>query len=130
MPALMLLFHMSCKMAEWEKLYLWTEKRWYDPDVILNSLHFTNSLPAHCIFVTLFFSNMCVCLLVFNLAFNNISVISLRSVLLVEKTGGPGENHRPVTSHWQTLSHNVVHLARPDRDSTHNISGDRDWLHR
>jgi hypothetical protein len=22
--------------------------------------------------------------------------------------GVPGENHRPVTSHWQTLSHNVV----------------------
>ena len=29
-------------------------------------------------------------------------------VLLVEETGGPGENHRPVASHWQTLSHNVV----------------------
>jgi hypothetical protein len=28
----------------------------------------------------------------------------------LEKTGWPGENHRPVTSHWQTLSHNVVHL--------------------
>jgi len=27
---------------------------------------------------------------------------------LVEKTGVPGENHRPVTSHWQTLSSNVV----------------------
>ena len=24
------------------------------------------------------------------------------------KTGRPGENHRPVASHWQTLSHNVV----------------------
>jgi len=31
--------------------------------------------------------------------FNNISVISWQSVLLVEGTGGPGENHRPVTSH-------------------------------
>jgi hypothetical protein len=38
---------------------------------------------------------------------NNISVISWRSVLLVGETG---ENPRPVTSHWQTLSHNVVHL--------------------
>jgi hypothetical protein len=27
---------------------------------------------------------------------------------LVEKTGVPGENHRPVISHWQTLSLNVV----------------------
>jgi len=49
--------------------------------------------------------------MVFNATFNNISVISWRSVLLVEETGGPRENHRPVASHWQTLSHNVVHLA-------------------
>jgi len=33
-------------------------------------------------------------------------VISWRSVLLVEENGVPGENHRPVVSHWQTLSHN------------------------
>jgi len=32
-----------------------------------------------------------------------ISVISWRSVLLVEDTGGHGENHRPAASHWQTL---------------------------
>jgi hypothetical protein len=36
-----------------------------------------------------------VCSLVFNATFNNISVISWRSVLLVEETG---ENHRPVAS--------------------------------
>ena len=36
--------------------------------------------------------------MVFNATVNNISVISWRSVLLVEKTGVPGENHRPVTS--------------------------------
>jgi len=40
--------------------------------------------------------------------FNNISVISWRSVLLVEGTAVPCENHRPVTSHWQTLSRNVI----------------------
>jgi hypothetical protein len=38
-----------------------------------------------------------VCLMVFNATFNNISVISWLSVLLVEETGVPGENHRPVT---------------------------------
>jgi hypothetical protein len=32
-----------------------------------------------------------VCLFVFNATFNSISVISLRSVLLVEETGGAGE---------------------------------------
>jgi hypothetical protein len=37
--------------------------------------------------------------MVFNATFNNISVISWWSVLLVEETAEPGENHRPVTSH-------------------------------
>jgi hypothetical protein len=36
---------------------------------------------------------------VFNATFNNISVISWRSVLLVEEIGEPGENHQPVASH-------------------------------
>jgi len=33
---------------------------------------------------------------------------SWRSVLLVEEFAVTGENQRPATSHWQTLSHNVV----------------------
>jgi hypothetical protein len=49
--------------------------------------------------------------MMFNVTIKNISAISWQSVLLVEETGGPRENHRPVASHWQTLSHNVVHLA-------------------
>jgi hypothetical protein len=36
--------------------------------------------------------------MVFNTTFNNISVISWQSVLLVEETGEPGENHRPAAS--------------------------------
>ena len=40
-----------------------------------------------------------VCLMVFNATFNNISVKLWQSVLLVEETGRPGENHRPVASH-------------------------------
>ena len=39
----------------------------------------------------------------FNDTFNYISVISWRSVLLVEETGVPGENPRPVASHWQNV---------------------------
>ena len=46
--------------------------------------------------------------MVFNATFNNISVISWWSVLLVRETGAPKENPRPVASHWQTLSHNFV----------------------
>jgi hypothetical protein len=37
--------------------------------------------------------------MVLNANFNNISAISWWSVLLVEETGVPGENHRPVASH-------------------------------
>jgi hypothetical protein len=36
--------------------------------------------------------------MVLNATFNNISDMSWHSVLLVEETGGPGENHRLVTS--------------------------------
>ena len=53
--------------------------------------------------------------MVFNATFNNISDISWQSVLLVGETGLPGENHRPVVSHWQTLYHIMfyrVHLTR------------------
>ena len=53
--------------------------------------------------------------MMFNATFNSISVVSWRSVLYVEETEGPGENHRPVASHWQT----------------HNFNSDvRNWLHR
>ena len=46
--------------------------------------------------------------MVFNATFNNISVTSRRSALLVWETGVPAENHHSVASHWETLSHNVV----------------------
>ena len=69
--------------------------------------------------------------MVLNATFNNISIISWRSVLLVEETGVPRENHRPATSHWQTLLHNVVSSTpRKSGNQTHNVSGDRHWLHR
>ena len=41
--------------------------------------------------------------MVFNATFNNISVVSWSSVLLVGETGVPRENHRPVASHRQAL---------------------------
>jgi hypothetical protein len=40
-----------------------------------------------------------VSVMVLNATFNNISVISWRSVLLVEETRVPGANNRPAASH-------------------------------
>ena len=63
--------------------------------------------------------------------FNNISVISWRSILLVDETWVPVENHRPVTRHWQTLSHEVVSSTlHHERGSNSQISGDTHRLHR
>jgi hypothetical protein len=60
--------------------------------------------------------------------FGNILVISWRSVLLVEETGVQRENHRPVASHGQTLSHNVVHLALIEIRTHWNWSYDS-WIY-
>jgi hypothetical protein len=69
---------------------------------------------------------VCFGLMVFIATFNNISVISWRSVLLMEETGVSGENHRPATSHWQTVSHNVVSLSVTCGRSV-VLSGYSDW---
>ena len=54
--------------------------------------------------------------------FNNISIIVAVSFI----DGGnrlPGENHRPVASHWRTLSHNVVSsIHGHERGSSCSIS--------
>jgi len=48
---------------------------------------------------------------VFNATFDNISIISWRSVLLVEETRVPGENHRSVTDKLYHIMLNRVHLV-------------------
>ena len=56
--------------------------------------------------------------MVFNTTFNNISVISWWSVyivtivLLVEETWVSRENHRPVATNWQTLSHKFISIIQ------------------
>ena len=60
--------------------------------------------------------------MVFNAILNNISVISWRSVLMMVETCVRQENHRPVGSQWQTLSHNVVSsVSRHERGSNSQL---------
>jgi hypothetical protein len=60
--------------------------------------------------------------MVFNATFNNISVISWCSVLLVEETGVPGENHRPAASPGQTLVLKIVSSTpRHEQDSNKQL---------
>jgi hypothetical protein len=64
--------------------------------------------------------------MVFNANFNNISVISWPSVLLMEESGVPGENHQPASSHWQTLSHNVI-SSTPRLSGIRSLVIDTEW---
>ena len=69
-------------------------KWWSRPSALFNRtniIHMTTS-------VRMIKYNMFVCLMVFNATFNNISFISWWSVLLVEETRVPGENHWPVAT--------------------------------
>ena len=89
--------------------------------------HLFRKIPCHYIF-TYEMRELCiqtgVSVMVFNTTFNNISVRPWRSVLLVEETGVSGKNYWPATSHWQTLSHNVV-LSTPPLNCLYFCIG---WL--
>jgi len=73
---------------------------------------------------TQYHSNAQFSFMVFNATFNNISVISWRSVLLVEETGGPGIK-APTCRKSLTNFITKCCTHRPARDRTHNVSGDR-----
>jgi hypothetical protein len=61
---------------------------------IVNFFPYESILKPHVLCLT-----VRVRIMVINANHNNISAISRRSVLLVEETGVPEENHRPVASH-------------------------------
>ena len=88
-----------------------------------------HKICSKCVSIKFFMFFICfVCLMVLNTTFNNISVISWWPVLLVEDIGEPGENHRPVASHWQAVSHNVT-PSTPCHERGSNSNGDKHWLH-
>ena len=60
----------------------------------------------------------------------SLSTILWHSVLLVEETGVPAENHWPATNHWQILLQNVVSSTPHQSGIQTHVSGDRHWLHR
>ena len=76
---------------------------------LIDSYNYKYQPIGHCLFIVVSIANRLLVCFFFgcNDTFNNISVISWRSVLLVVETGIPGENYRPVASHWQRVNKNI-----------------------
>ena len=132
MNQLMWLYLLSCSLC---RTNIWTYMLWVHINNYSVYIRNVNTCSYTIVWyrkiLTFFSCLVWVRFMIFNATFINISVILWPSVLLVEKTSVPGGHHRPVASHWQTLSHNVV--LRPPRFRgfrSQNVSGDRHRLHR
>jgi hypothetical protein len=78
------------------KVYQWLATgQWFSPGTLVSSTNKTDRHDITVLLVKVALNN-----LLFNATFTNITVISWRSVFLVEETRVPGENHWPVASHW------------------------------
>ena len=83
----------------------------------VNKLHqlISQILPWNVLNISLYFNKSKIILkklvrvriMVINAAFNNIAVISWRSVLLVEEPKECSKNQSSAARHWQTLSHSL-----------------------
>ena len=67
-----------------------------------SKLHLPPKIPQQILNVDIFLITYGIrWVMVFNATVDNISVLSWQYVFLVEETGVPGKNHRPIASDWQ-----------------------------
>jgi hypothetical protein len=80
-----------------EDIFSLKMKQRYDKRVLLIKFNYLQCKCKCQIWHVSILSILFVCLMVFNVTFNNISAISWQSVLLVEEIGGPRENHYSIS---------------------------------
>jgi hypothetical protein len=94
-------YYLGCWLTKCEQNFqMW--RHYINTEQALQELFYRNKRTKSMFLIVLFLFIVC------NAIFNNISVMSWWSVLLVEETPAPVGNHRSVASNWRTLSHNVV----------------------
>jgi hypothetical protein len=105
------------KMEKWHRIYKYREQviishHWKIIILILLKSKYIKRLILECrnSWAQIKAEHFCkekVCLMVFNATFNNISAISWQSVLLLEETEGPRENHRAFICAQEFLHSNI-----------------------
>jgi len=97
-----------------------TKFDFYRTSSLSNSSVVRTRIPFQCdTLCCLWANNVWLWFMVSNATFNNISVISWRSVLSMEETRIPRGNYWHVASYWHSSSHNVV-LSTPRHEQDLN----------